>query len=482
MSSTASANSNEVDLVIRNGLVATASTSGVTDVAISDGVVVGLGRGPWKGRRDINADGLVVIPGGVDPHTHLNNWPFGETRTPVDDFESGSQAAAAGGITTVCDFAYIVGDRPIFEEVRRLERQIELKSRVDVALHISITSVDKQIFAEIPELISGGFPSFKFYTQLQDYSDRTDEYIRLLALIGSLGGTAMFHCEDQSIIDYCASKLRRAGHTSPRYYGQSKPVEVEVSGTAQALAHASVAGVRAYIVHMSCAAALDEVMAARSRGADVVAETRPIYLHLTDDRFDQADADAALHVGTPPLRACSDRERLWTALSQGDIDTLGSDHVGFMRSEKYLSGDTFETVPKGVSNLQTMLPMMYSEGVGKGRISLQCFVAAVAETPARTFGLYPQKGTIAKGADADICILDPQLSKEVTVDGMYSRSDFDVFEGWRVTGWPILTLLRGEVVYEAGQVTSAGGIGRLVRGTPYRPDEPGGEILRRGSA
>jgi dihydropyrimidinase len=455
----------ECDLLVRGGLVTAAHGTGVMDVAITGGLISGVGSGPWTARRTIDATNLVVLPGGVDAHTHLNsNWPFEDERRPADDFESGTRAALAGGITTICDFTYTLGAESLGEAIVRVQASAAARSHADFALHVAVTTLAGDVAAQVPEVIAAGFPSFKFYTQLEDYACRGADYLDLLEVIGACGGIAMFHCEDRALLQYGAAALRRSGRMPPRHYPAAKPSEVETAATAQALCYAAAAGVPAYIVHLSAGPALDQVLAARTRGARVYAETRPLYLHLTADCFDADDADAALFIGTPPLRDQADRNRLWTALGSGEIDTVGSDHVGFTRAQKYQPGDTFETVPKGMANMATMIQMLYSEGVLKNRLTMEQLVAVVAENPARIFGLYPRKGAIAVGADADLCILDPALTRPVSARAAHSAADFDVFEGWQVTGWPVQTVLRGQVAYADGKVAAKPGSGRLVKG------------------
>jgi dihydropyrimidinase len=459
----------ECDLLVRGGLVVAAHGTGVMDIAISGELISGVGIGPWTARHTIDATNLVVLPGGVDAHTHLNrNWPFEDERRPADDFESGTKAALAGGITTVCDFTYTLGPESLGEAITRVQADAAAKSHSDFALHVAVTTLAGDVAAQVPEVIAAGFPSFKFYTQLDDYACKGAGYLHLLETIGASGGIAMFHCEDRALLQYGAAALYRSGRTPPRYYPAAKPSEVEIAATAQALCYATAAGVPAYIVHLSAGPALDQVLAARARGARVYAETRPLYLHLTASRFDADDADAALFIGTPPLRDEADRTRLWAALGSGEIDTVGSDHVGFTRAQKYRPGDTFETVPKGMSNMATMIAMLYSEGVLKNRLTLEQLAAVVAENPARIFGLYPRKGAIAAGSDADLCILDPALTRPVSARAAHSAADFDVYEGWQVTGWPVQTVLRGQVAYADGKVAAKPGSGRLVNGIAAR--------------
>ena len=456
------------DLLIAGATVVTEAGLRETNVAVSKGIVEAVDDGLRHAARTIDAEGLLLLPGGVDPHTHLNSvWPFPDERRPADDFHTGTRAAAAGGITTVCDFVYHLGDETLLEATNRVVDAATADACIDYSLHIVVSELKPSFVDEIEPLTNSGYPSFKFYTQLPDFVANAPRYIDFLQRIGDAGGIAMFHCEDASIIEYCCGVLASAGKTSPRDYPASRPPEVEESATAWALNLAAVARVPAYIVHLSSAVALELALDARHRGSDVFVETRPLYLHLTDDCFDASDAEAARYIGTPPLRSGTDRERLWDGLAGADIDAVGSDHVGFTGDQKYQSGDTFQTVPKGVANMENMLAMLYSEGVREGRISVEQLADLTATRPAKIFGLYPQKGVIREGSDADFCLLDPEEQRTVDGKRLHSAADFDLFEGLEVTGWPVVTVSRGEVVYENGAVRAEGGRGQLVKGNRY---------------
>jgi dihydropyrimidinase len=465
----------QCDLLIAGAEVVAESGVRRTNVAVTGGIVESIGDEAPLAVRTIDGDGLVLLPGGVDPHTHLNSvWPFGEERRPADDFASGTRAAAAGGITTVCDFVYHLGGETLVEAAVRVDETAAAGACIDYALHVVVSELRDSFREEVEPLVEAGFPSFKFYTQLPDFVARAPQYIDLLHRIGAVGGLAMFHCEDADIIDYCCQSLAAAGKTAPRHYPESKPPEVEESATAWALNLSSVASVPAYIVHLSSAVALQLALDARARGADVLVETRPLYLHLTIDRFDAPDEEAAMYVGTPPLRTSADRDRLWSALGGGEIEAVGSDHVGFTRAQKYVPGDTLHTVPKGVANLESMLPMLYSDGVRSGRLTLERLAEVTSTLPAKIFGLYPRKGVIREGSDADFCLLDPNERRTISGRSLHSSADFDLFEGTEVVGWPVLTVSRGEVVFEDGVIRGRPGRGRFV------PGRQGARIEERG--
>ncbi|MFI5387453.1 MAG: dihydropyrimidinase [Fimbriimonadales bacterium] len=458
---------------MRGGTIVTEGGRRQTNVVVKDGAIVALTSDVLPAKRTIDATGLLVLPGGIDSHTHLNSvWPFPDERRPVDDFNSGTRGAAAGGITTVIDFVYALDDESLREACDRVVGDAASKSRIDFALHVVVMKYRDNVISEAHRLLDDGFTSFKFYTPDPDFAVNTTSYLRFLSSLRGTGAIAMFHCEDRAILDYCKEELFRSGRTSPRHYPASKPVEAEILSTAQAINLASVAGVPSYIVHLSAAAALDEAVLARARGSTVYIETRPLYLYLTEERFAAEDAIAARYVGTPPLRTTHDQARLWTSLASGEIDVVASDHVGFTNAQKYQVGDTFDSVPKGVANLETLLPMLYSEGVHGGRISIERLVQVIATNPARIFGLYPRKGTIEVGSDGDLCILDPKHSQTLRGSALHSAADLELFEGTVVTGYPAYTVSRGEVIFEAGQVAAAPGRGQFVPGRLSLPPAP----------
>lgn len=457
-----------MDLVIRGGTVVTAGGATRADVGVQGGKIVALGLDLPEGREQIEASGAYVFPGGVDVHTHLNTAGSTWARQRADDLLHGTRAAAAGGVTTVCDFAYQQEGGSLRAALDLACDEAAAKACIDYSFHVVVADPSPEAIAEIPALIAAGFPTFKFFMPRPPFQSRGGEYLGFLRGVATAGGLALFHCEDAAIIDHCTAALLDAGKTELAYYPASRPREVEVAATARAMRMAAVTGVPMYVVHLSCEAALNETRAARAQGLPVYVETRPIYLYLTEERFAQADREAAKYVGIPPLRDAHDLGVLWDALREGDIHTVQTDHVGYAMPEKYREGDTFATVPPGMSNLETLLPMLYSEGVGKGRITLERFVELIATNPAKLFGLHPRKGTIAVGSDADLCILDPGKHVTITASAMHSASDYDVYEGFAVQGWPVVTISRGEVIFRDGDLRSAPGRGQLVFREQFR--------------
>jgi dihydropyrimidinase len=458
-----------VDLVVRSGTVVTEWGMVEADVAIDDGRIAAIGRDLPTAERELDASGAYVLPGGVDPHTHLNSrWPpFDEERKPIDDFFHGSHAAAAGGITTVGDFVYQLEGLSLVDSIQEITREAEDKSLIDFALHVVIEVADAELVSAIPDMVRAGHQSFKFYTNSPDFVEHRGVYLDLLHAIGQARGVAMFHCEDHAIGEFCSRQLLSTGQRSVTLYPRSRPAEVEFSATELSLRMAAVAQVPAYLVHLSLASALEEAIDARRAGQPVFVETRPLYLYLTEDVFAQSDREAAKYVGTPPIRSAKDLDRLWSGLVNGEVDVVATDHVGFTMADKYREGDTFDDVPRGVANLETLIPMLYSEGVATGRISLERMVELTSTAPAKIFGLYPRKGVVAVGSDGDLCVLDPNQKVTLGSRPRYSASDFEVYAGRTVIGWPRYTVSRGDVVFAEGQVEGKPGRGRLVLRPPH---------------
>jgi dihydropyrimidinase len=306
-----------------------------------------------------------------------------------------------------------------------------------------------------------GQPSFKVYMMRADFGAHTHDLIRMLEGARAAGVVTMVHCEDAALLAAAARRLEAENRTSLRNYAESRPVIVEVTATQQAAALCESTGAPMYVVHISSSRALDACRQARAAGAPLYVETRPLYLHYTEDRL--RGPDAPLYVGQPPLRTETDREELWRGLADGRIDVLATDHAPWIREQKLDPSLSITRLRPGMSDLQFMLPMYFSEGVGKRRLPLQRFVETTSTNAARIFGLYPKKGVIAEGSDADIAIWDPKRTATITAEADLSKSDYSIYEGWKVTGWPVTTIRRGQVVYEDSRIAGRAGTGQLIR-------------------
>jgi dihydropyrimidinase len=441
------------DVAIRGGRVVTPDGERDADLAIIGERISAIGQvGPAT--RDIDARGRMVLPGCVDLHTHLASTP---TFTPLDDFEHGTRAAAAGGVTTVVSMVY-QEDGSLRRGIERGLRDAE-RSLVDFAFHSVVTDPSGAAREEIPDLVGEGHAGFKVFMVTPRYVERRDDYRELLRSAATAGGLVAVHAEDHAIVAARTAALHAAGRVGVEHFPRSRPVEAEARAVAEAVRLAEETRAALYLVHLSSRAALDAVRAGKGR-ARVFAETRPLYLYLTRKQFERPDA--ALWVGQPPLRTEDDVAAVWEGLADGTLDTVGTDHIPHTRAAKLAAGLTFDRVPPGVSNLETMLPMLYSEGVRTGRITLRRLVEVLASAPARIAGMYPRKGALQVGADADVVLFDPSARRTIRAAEMHSACDYDPYEGWDVRGWPELVISRGEVVFEDGRVTGRPGRGVLI--------------------
>ena len=450
------------ELLIRGGRVVNADGVRDADVRVVGSQIAEIGPG-LKARDGviINAPGRLVLPGGIDPHTHLHPG-F------VDDMTSGSMAALAGGITTVGTFANATKGETLAAAIDRMAARVATEAIADVILHPSVWPPSAETRAAMTAIADAGQPSFKIFLTRADFGAHVPLVIQQLEAAREAGVVTLMHCEDGALLAAAVRRLEAEGRTSLKDYGDSRPIVAEVAATHQAAALCESTRAPIYIVHLSCARALDATRAARRAKAPLFVETRPLYLHLTSDKM--RGPDAPLFVGQPPLREQDDRDAMWRGVLDGSIDVLATDHAPWTREQKMDPALTITRLRPGVSDLRTMLPMFFSEGVHARKMPLTRFVECSSTNAARIFGLYPKKGVIREGADADIAIWDPKHTAPVLAADDPSKADYSVYEGWKVTGWPTMTLRRGEVVYDAGAggVTGQAGSGQLVRRTPWR--------------
>jgi len=444
------------DLVIRGGLIATATDSFVADVGIRNGLIASFGEHLDPGTAEVDARGLHVLPGGVDVHTHLD-LDLGGART-ADDFESGTAAAACGGITTICDYAWQGKGQSLADTIAAWSVKARGRAHVDYGFHIILSDVTDERIAEIPAIVGAGYPSFKVFT-IREFGIGYEALLRVLRAARRAGAIVNVHCENSEMLDLAEKDMIAAGRLDPRFYAESRPARAEAEATRRVIDYAEHVDAEVYIVHMSCEGAVDAVRAARKRGVRVWGETRPIYLGLTSERYDPGGLEAAKVIGAPPLRALPDQAALWDALRAGDLQTIGSDNTSWTVDQKAEGIRDFRRVPYGVPGLETEMRVIYSEGVSRGRISLQTFVAAFATNPAKIFGLYPRKGTIAVGSDADLVLFEPRKTEVIDERTLHSRAGYDPFHAFKVSGVPVLTVSRGEIIARNGKLLSQPGRG-----------------------
>ncbi len=456
------------DLVIRNGRVATGSDEFLADIGIKDGHITALGEIPSKGTREIDATDKLVLPGGVDAHCHLDQ-PSGDGIKMADDFVTGPRSAAFGGTTTILPFACQEKGQSLRAAVTDYHARAAGKSVIDFAFHLIVTDPTAQVIGqELPALIRDGYTSFKIYMTYDDLKLNDRQILDVLDLARREDALTMIHAENADCISWLTDKLVQEGHTAPKYHAQARPPLVEREATQRAIALAELIDVPMLVVHVSGPEAIEQIRNAQSRGLKIFGETCPQYLFMTMDDLDLDGFEGAKHICSPPPRDASSQKQVWNALLNDTLKIFSSDHAPF----RYEGGDgkkhagelaSFEHVPNGIPGLETRLPLLFSEGVVSGRMSLNRFVRLTATNPAKLYGLYPRKGTIAIGSDADLAIWDPQ--KEVTIrnEDLHHAVDYTPYEGRIVTGWPETVLSRGEIIIQDGHLHAASGRGEFLR-------------------
>jgi dihydropyrimidinase len=467
-------------LIIRNGEVVTAGSRFTADVLVVDGRIAQMGvalEAPAE-VPEIDAGGKYILPGGVDMHVHLSPAyapaGIGPGGVPTagddaelehvqawsDDFVSGSRAAAAGGITTIGNMTFPhVGER-VGDAIERTALDAGRDSVVDFVMHPVLLTA-KGMREQLPDLVASGCRSIKFFMMFPSFDAEVTEYVELMDAAAKSGLITMIHCEDACVVGHVTQRLMAEGRTAPTNYGAARPVMAEAVAVSRAVTYSEATGAPVYIVHVSSGMALEVAAAAKARNVPVTVETRPIYL-LFDDTFLERP-DGPLYIGNPPLRKTADIEALWSALATGVVDTCCTDHAPAQRDDKLGAHRDITNVSPGMADLDTMLPLLYSRGVHTGRISIERFVELTSTNAAKIFGLYPQKGTIAIGSDADLLIWDPTANYTFRAEDAQTRTDFSLYDGWQLDGRLLTTISRGEVIYDDGDIVAAGGRGRLLR-------------------
>ena len=448
------------EIIIRNGTIVNASGTTSADLRIKNETIVEIGPNLSANSqtREIDATGLLLIPGGIDPHTHLapnDNY--------YDDYTSGSAAALAGGVTTISNQIPAQTGETLTTSLEHAAELIRSQSIADVFLHPIVLDPSAETLGGMQELVDYGQPSVKVRLHRGAFTTDPFGYTTGFANAAETGVFTMIHAEDGPINNTRAERLISAGRGSIKNLIESRPDVSEEIATQRAAAISEATGAPVYIVHLAAKRALDVATQARKRGIPIFVETRPVYLHYTADVYQQKDA--ALYLGVPPIRPQRDQDALWKGIEEGTVHVVGTDHVPFSKAHKL---DPSQKVGQGnflggMPNLQEYMPMLYSEGVVKKRITVERFVQVTASNPAKLFGLYPQKGLIAVGSDADLTLWDPRETRTIKDEDMLSGSGFSVYAGWEVTGWPIVTIRRGEVVYENGEIIGKAGSGKLLK-------------------
>lgn len=455
--------------IIKNGTIVTAADTYQGDILIENGVIVQIATQlDGSGAEVIDAAGSYIFPGGIDPHTHLD-MPFGGTVTK-DDFETGTMAAAFGGTTTIIDFCLTMKGKPLKTAVDAWHAKAKEKAVIDYGFHLQIVEANDAALNELPDMINEeGITSLKVFMAYKNQFQADDETLfRTLLAAKELGALVMVHAENGDVIDYLVKKALQEGNTAPIYHALTRPPEAEGEATGRAAALTGLAKSQLYVVHVSCAEAARKIAEARSSGIDIWGETCPQYLVLDQSYLEKPDFEGAKYVWSPPLREKHNQEILWNALRTGQLQTLGSDQCSFdFKGQKDLGKDDFSKIPNGGPIIEDRVSILYSEGVAKGRISLNQFVDIMSTKAAKLFGLYPQKGTIAVGSDADLVIFDPGVKRIISAETHHMAVDYNPFEGLEVTGEPVSVLSRGEYVVKDRKFAGKPGAGQFIKRAKY---------------
>ena len=445
-------------LLIRNGTVVTAEGSAVADVLVDGETIAAVAPAiQATADRTYDATGRYVIPGGVDVHTHLD-MPYGDA-VSADDFASGTVAAAMGGTTTIVDFAVQDRGGTLHAAVETWQAKAKSRAAIDYGFHVIVTDVTPAVLREMDELVAEGITTFKLFMAYPGRLMVDDAAIfRTLLATAKNGGMVMMHAENGGVIEVLQERALAAGRTEPMQHALTRPALAEAEAAHRAIALAEMAGAPMYIVHVSAAETADEIAAARARGLPVYGETCPQYLFLTDAAYRE---DGARFIMSPPLRDRRAQERLWRALLDGELQTVATDHCPFPLTEKHRH-EAFTKVPGGAPGIETRLGLLFDAR----RLPLERFVAVTATEPARLFGLYPKKGAIAAGSDADLVIWDPERAQTISAATHHMRVDYNPYEGRVVKGVPEVVLLRGRPIVERGAFTGEAGAGRFLRRAP----------------
>lgn len=439
------------ETIIRGGTVVTASDTFSADIGVSGGRITALGKTLGDAPEIIDATGLLVMPGGIDSHVHLDQ-PGAPGIVMADTFETGTRSAAIGGNTTVLPFCLQQKGQSLRQAIADYQAKANGNCYTDIALHLIITDPTPQVLGqELPALIAEGYTSIKIFMTYDDLKLADSDILAVLDVARQHRALVMVHAEGYDAIRFLTERLEREGRTAPFFHGASRPIPVEREATHRAISFAEIVGTEAMIVHVSNRQAMEEIRRAQQRGLRIHGETCPQYLVLTEADMDRPGMEGAKYVCSPPPRDSDSQAACWEGLQQGVFEVFSSDHCPYRYEDeagkKAPDGkNSFRYVPNGIPGIATRMPILFSEGVGKGRIDLNRFVALTSTNHAKRYGLYPRKGTIAVGSDADLVLWDATRDVVITHSLLKDGCDYTPYEGLAVRGWPVRTLLRGLTV------------------------------------
>lgn len=454
------------DTIINGGTLVTASDTFKADLGIRGGRIAAIGDDLGEAAEIIDATGKLVMPGGIDSHVHIAQ-PSGEGVVMADDFDSGTRSAVFGGNTTVMPFCLQAQGQSLREALKWYHGLAEGNCHCDVSFHLIVADPTPQVLGqELPALVEEGYASFKMFMTYEGMKLTDREILEVLSVARQTGAVPMIHAENDDAIGFLRDQAELQGDIAPKFHASTRPIPVEREATHRAISLAEIVDVPLVIVHVSNREAMEEIARARTRGLKIYGETCPQYLVLTAEDLDIPEGQK--NVCSPPPRDKPSQAACWEGIEQGVFDIFSSDHCPFKfedtAGKKHPMGaKSFRWIPNGIPGVETRLPILFSEGVGKGRIDLQQFVALTSTNHAKLYGLYPRKGTLAIGADADVVLWDPGMQMTIRQSGLHHGADYTPYEGFEVTGWPVLTMVRGTVVVRDGEMASAGATGTHVR-------------------
>lgn len=441
-------------ILIKNGSLVSGQKSFISDILIEGKKIIQVEKEINDPKAEIiDATGLFVFPGFIDPHTHLD-LDTGTMKT-ADDFKTGTRAAIAGGTTCILDFATQNKGESLTEALENWHQMANGMSSCDYGFHMAITDWNPDVQKEIPKMANSGVTSFKLYMAYDALRVSDRAIFETLEAVSKIGGLVGMHCENGDLVDALISEEKRKGHFSPKSHPVSRPDYVEAEAINRFLYIAKAANAPVYIVHLSTRLGLEECLRGRERGQDVIIETCPQYLLLDDSVYDKPDFEGAKYVFAPPPRKATDEIALWKAISENNINTLGSDHCSFnFHGQKDVGKEDFSLIPNGIPGVEHRPILAYTYGVCKNRMTIEQMVAILSENPAKIFGMYPQKGALLPQSDADIVLWNPKIEGRITAKNQYHNNDYTPYEGTKTLGRPELVLLSGEIVVEKGRVVT----------------------------
>jgi dihydropyrimidinase len=467
--------------LIQGGTIVTASDTYAADLLVQDGKIALIGANlPAEGHTVIDATEKLLLPGGIDVHTHLD-LPFGGTSSS-DDFFTGHRAAAFGGTTSHIDFVIQPKGGSLHDGLAIWREKAAGRANIDYGFHLAITDLRPEVMAEIPSLIEEGITSLKLFMAYKGVFQVDDGTLyRALQTAGAHGMLVMVHAENGDVIVERRDALLAAGHTEPKYHAVAQPAIIEGEATGRAIALAGLANTPLYVVHMTCEESLEQLALGRAKGYPVMGETCTQYLFLFESDLERPDFEGAKYICSPPIRQPKDARALWKALANDQLQVISTDHCPFWFDGgaesgfegrlpgKELGKASFDKIPNGMPGIEDRMPVVWHHGVNGKRFSANRFVELTATNPARIFGMYPQKGTVAIGSDADIVIWDPQQEHTISAATHHMNTDYNCYEGMTVHGWPDKVLLRGAVIVDGAEWLGQRGSGRFIHRKPYAP-------------